>query len=75
MLQMASVYGLQMTAKHAPVFFLPRVAEVSSTLLLRNKTEYLKNPYPSVRRKMLPSSDNHGGVAQDDSPCSVGVVV
>lgn len=29
MLQMASVYGVQQTAKHAPAFFLPRVAEVS----------------------------------------------
>lgn len=28
MLQMASVYGLQQTAKHAPVFFLPRAEEV-----------------------------------------------
>lgn len=28
MLQMASVYGLQQTAKHAPVFFLPRADEV-----------------------------------------------
>lgn len=28
MLQMASVYGVQQTAKHAPAFFLPKCAEV-----------------------------------------------
>lgn len=32
MLQMASVYGVQQTAKHAPAFFLPRVAEVSTAV-------------------------------------------
>lgn len=31
-LQMASVYGVQQTAKHAPAFILPRVAEVSDTI-------------------------------------------
>lgn len=30
MLQMASVYGLQQTAKRAPAFLLPKCAEVSS---------------------------------------------
>lgn len=32
MLQMASVYGLQQTAKHAPVFFLPKADEVSGAV-------------------------------------------
>lgn len=41
MLQMASVYGLQQTAKHAPAFFFPRAAEVKGCcsclrLLLRH---------------------------------------
>lgn len=35
MLQMASVYGVQQTAKHAPAFFLPRVAEVSTVAAYR----------------------------------------
>lgn len=29
MLQMASVYGIQQTAKHAPAFFVPKCDEVS----------------------------------------------
>lgn len=29
MLQMASVYGVQQTAKQAPAFFLPKCEEVS----------------------------------------------
>lgn len=36
MLQMASVYGVQQTAKHAPAFFLPRVTEVSSLVYRAN---------------------------------------
>lgn len=32
MLQMASVYGVQQIAKHAPAFFSPRVAEVSTVV-------------------------------------------
>lgn len=35
MLQMASVYGVQQTAKQAPAFMLPHVAEVSRWLSFR----------------------------------------
>lgn len=40
MLQMASVYGVQQTAKHAPAFMLPHVAEVSRWMPFRPVAAY-----------------------------------
>lgn len=70
MLQMASVYGLQQTAKHAPVFFLPRADEVRGAvfsclrLLLGLLLRHGVASRPPVRRaivttqRYVPSDDD-----------------
>ena len=40
MLQMASVYGVQQTAKQAPAFMLPHVAEVSQRMLFNDPPRF-----------------------------------
>lgn len=41
-LQMASVYGVQQTAKQAPTFFLPKCAEVSQSHVIKWSSEKLQ---------------------------------
>lgn len=57
MLQMASVYGVQQTAKQAPAFMLPHVAEVSRWLSFRPLAAYYLLQYIHHRvlffRKLL----------------------